>query len=191
LDGTPSWIFEDKTFPFYPIGTEEFSLPDSTENFDYWISFQEGSSVLSITREFNTNVLARGEFLTVSIVVENTGNTVFTEAIIRDVLPIEAGIFQLVGGIASTTIENLHPDDNVTLEYTVMALQAGVYEYPAVVAVGLDLFSSQYTFTSSTESITIGSGLIPSELTLIGIVVAIIVIFIILLILYRFRRRIF
>ncbi|MFX1508767.1 MAG: hypothetical protein ACFFBR_00540 [Promethearchaeota archaeon] len=191
LNGTPTWVFEDKPFPFYPIGTEEYSLSDSTEDFEYWISFQEGSSVLSITRELSTNVLNRGDLLTVRIIVENTGNTIFTEAIIRDVVSIETGVFQLVSGIASTTIQDLHPGENVTLEYTAMALQAGIYEYPSVIIVGFDVFSSQHTFTSMTESITIGSGLIPSELSLIGIVVAIIIIFIILLILYRFRRRIF
>ncbi|MFX1565297.1 MAG: hypothetical protein ACFFCH_04845 [Promethearchaeota archaeon] len=191
VNGTPAWIFEDKTFPFYPISSEEYPLSDSTKDFEYWISYQEASSVLSISREFSTNAVNRGDLLTVNIFVENTGNTIFTQAVIRDVIPIENGVFQLVEGIASITIQHLQPGENITLEYTVMALQTGIYEYPAVVAIGIDLFNSQYAFTSTTESITIGGGLIPSELTLIGIAVVIIVIFIVLLILYRFRRRIF
>ncbi len=191
LAGTPDWAFEGITFPYYPVGVEEYLFADSAQEFDYTISFQEGSSVLAITREFSTNVLNRGDILTVKITVENTGNTYFSTTTVRDVIAIETGIFELVGGVASKTEFDLQPGENVTLEYTAMALVAGIYEYPAVQAAGIDVFYSQNTFLGTTESITVGNGLTPNEITLIGIAVAVIVIIIILLILYRFRRRIF
>jgi len=191
LGGTPDWVFEDTTFPHYPIGVEEYVFDEDTEHFDYLISFQEGSSVLVITREFSANVLNRGDLLSVKITVENTGNTHFSDVVISDITSIEKGVFQLVHGIASTHVFDLQPSENVTLEYMAMALQSGIYEYPMVQAVGIDVFSGQYTFISTSESITIGSGLTPNEISLIGGIITVIVIVIILLILYRFRRRIF
>jgi hypothetical protein len=191
LEGSPELAFGDTVFPWYPIGVEAFGFSDETSEFDYTIRFQEGSSVLSVDREFSSTIINRGDYLSVRIVVENIGNTIFSEATVRDVIPIETGVFQLISGAASMTVFNLQPGENVTLEYTVMALASGIYEYPEVQIVGTDVFSAQYTFTSSTQQFTIGSGLIPNEVTLIGLVVALIIIVVILLILYRFRRRIF
>ncbi|MFX1575663.1 MAG: hypothetical protein ACFFCF_00665 [Promethearchaeota archaeon] len=191
LDGTPEWVFENISFPYYPLGVEEYQFSDSNQEFDYTISFQPGSSVLAITREFSTNVLNRGDSLNVKITVVNTGNTYFSTATISDVLAIETGIFQLTSGKASTTVINLQPGENVTLEYSAMALVAGIYEYPGVQALGIDVFFEQTTFQSMSESITINNGLIPSEVTLIGIAVVVVIIIIVILIIYRFRRRIF
>ncbi|MFX1318025.1 MAG: hypothetical protein ACFE9D_04120 [Promethearchaeota archaeon] len=191
LEGSPEIAFEGTVFPFYPIGVEAFGFSDETSEFDYTIRFQEGSSILSVTREFSTTTINRGDLISVRVVVENTGNTIFSQATVRDVIAIETGVFQLVSGLASMTAFNLQPGDNVTLEYSVMALASGVYEYPAVQIVGIDVFSQQCTFTSSTQSLTIGNGLTPNEITLIGLGVGVIIIVVILLILYRFRRRIF
>ena len=191
LSGTPETAFEEIIFPHYPIGVEEYLFTDTPEDFDYSITFQEGSSVLTISRELSTTTLNRGDVLSVRIVVENTGNTFFSEVTIRDVIAIETGVFELVGGLASRTVTSLMPGENVTLEYTAMALVTGIYEYPGVQVAGIDVFSSQATFTGTSQSITIGTGLTPNEVTLIGIVAATIIIIIVLLILYRFRRRIF
>ncbi len=191
LEGSPDWAFEGIIFPYYPVGEEEYLFTESAQNFDYFISFQEGSSVLAITREFSTNVLNRGELLFITITVVNTGNTYFSTVAVRDVIAIETGIFELVSGVASITVNDLQPAENITLQYTVMALASGIYDYPAVQVVGIDAFFSQKTFLGSTESITLGSGLTPDELTLFGIAVTLFIIIIILLILYRFRRRIF
>jgi hypothetical protein len=191
LDGSPDLAFGETIFPYYPIGVESFGFSSDTTEFDYTISFQEGSSVLSIWREFSTTVINRGNILNVRIVVENTGNTIFSEATVRDVIPIETGVFQLVSGEAAITVFNLQPGENVTLDYAAMALVSGIYEYPEVQVLGTDVFSRQNTFTSTTQSLTIINGLTPNELTLIGIAVAIIIIVVIILILYRFRRRIF
>ena len=191
LSGTPETAFEEIIFPHYPIGVEEYLFTDTPEDFDYSITFQEGSSVLTISRELSTTTLNRGDVLSVRIVVENTGNTFFSEVTIRDVIAIETGVFELVGGLASRTVTSLMPGENVTLEYTAMALVTGIYEYPGVQVAGIDVYSSQATFTGTSQSITIGAGLTPNEVTLIGIVAATIIIIIVLLILYRFRRRIF
>jgi hypothetical protein len=191
LDGSPDSAFEGITFPYYPIGVEEYQFTELMEEFDYTISFQEESSVLAITREFSTTVLNRGDILDVRITVVNTGNTIFTSATIRDILAIETGVFQLVEGTASISVANLEPGENVTLEYSAMALVAGTYEYPAVQAEGINNFDNQNIFQGTTESLTIGQGLTPNEVSLIGIAAATIIIIIILLILYRFRRRIF
>ena len=191
LDGSPEAAFEGITFPYYPIGIEEYLFTDSMEEFDYTISFQEESAVLTITREFSTTVLNRGDTVAVRIVVENTGNTIFSTATITDITAIETGVFQLVEGTASTTVTNLKPGENVTLEYSVMALVAGTYEFPAVEVQGTNNFANQYTYLGTTESLTIGNGLTPNEVTLLGIGAAVIIIVVILLILYRFRRRIF
>ena len=72
-----------------------------------------------------------------------------------------------------------------------MALVAGTYEYPAVQVAGINNFDNQNLFQGLTESLTIGQGLTPNEVSLIGIAAATVIIVIILLILYRFRRRIF
>ena len=104
---------------------------------------------------------------------------------------MEDGIFLLLVGTASTTVYDLQAGENATVEYAVMAIVEGSYEYPAVRVSGVDLFSDQYTFTSTTESLTITSGLLASETLLIQIGVIIVIIAIIGLILYRFRRRIF
>jgi hypothetical protein len=191
LDGSPESAFEGIIFPYYPIGVEEYQFTDLLQEFDYTISFQEESSVLAITREFSTTVLNRGDTLTVRITVVNTGNTIFSTTTIHDVLAIEAGVFQLVGGTASTSVANLEPGENVTLEYSAIALVAGTYEYPAVQVTGINNFDNQNTFQGTTESLTIGQGLTPNEVSLIGIAAATVIIIIILLILYRFRRRIF
>jgi len=191
LEGTPEIAFEGTIFPFYPIGVEAFGFSDETSEFDYTIRFQEGASILTVTREFSTTIFNRGDLLSVRVLVENTGNTIFSQVTVRDVIGIETGIFQLVSGLASTTAFNIQPGDNVTLEYTLMALASGVYEYPAAQIVGIDVFSQQRTFASSTQSFTIGNGLTPNEITLIGLGAGLIIIVVILLILYRFRRRIF
>ena len=191
LDGSPESVFGGITFPYYPIGVEEYQFTDIMEEFDYTISFQEESASLTITREFSTNVLNRGGTLAVRIIVVNTGNTIFSTATISDVAAIEAGVFQLVEGTASLTVSNLDPGENVTLEYSAMALVAGIYDYPAVQVQGINNFDNQNTFEGTTEPLTIGNGLTPNEVSLIGIGAAVIIIVVILGVLYRFRRRIF
>ncbi len=191
LNGTPIDIFENTTFPYYPIGVEEYNFDEFVREFDYTVWFNEGTSTMSVTRDFSTNSLNRGELLTVRITIRNTGNTPFSEVTISDIQAITTGMFQLVSGTASATVTNLHPGENVTLEYTSMALISGIFDYPSVEIVGIDLFANQYVFVSSTEPITIGSGLTPSELLVIEITIVAIIIVIIIIILYRFRRRIF
>jgi hypothetical protein len=191
LDGSPDLAFEDISFPYYPIGIEEYSFTTSSQEFDYTISFQEGTSALTINREFSITELNRGNLLTATITVVNTGNTYFSTLAVRDVIAIETGIFKLISGVASKTVTNLQPGENVTFEYTAMALVTGIYEYPAVQAIGTDVFYGQSTFAGTTESITVSNGLTPDEVNLIVLSIAAVVIIIIILILYRFRRRIF
>ena len=190
-NGLPVDIFENESFPYFPIGTEEYDFNLSPQDFEYTVWFQAPISALAVSREVNTNLLRRGDTLLVEITVINTGDVPFSQVIINDLQAIEEGIFQLVGGAASTTVFSLPAGENETLEYTVMAIVEGSYEYPAVRVIGVDYFSDQYTFTSTTESLTITGGLLSSETLLIQIGVIIIVIAIIGLILYRFRRRIF
>lgn len=190
-NGLPADIFENTTFPYFPIGTEEYDFNSIPRDFEYTIWYQESTSVLQVSREINTNLLRRGDNLIVKITVINTGDVPFSQVIINDLQAIEDGIFQLTGGTASTTIFDLQAGANVTIEYEVMAIVEGSYEYPAARVGGIDLFSDQYTFTSTTENLTITSGLLISETLLIQIGVVIIIIAIIGLLLYRFRRRIF
>ncbi len=190
-DGLPVERFENATFPYFPIGVEEYNFNRNPQDFDYTVWFKVPTSALLVSREMNTSVLRRGDTLTVEITVINTGDVPFSQVIINDLQAIEEGIFQLTGGAASATVFDLPAEENVTLEYTVMAIVEGSYEYPAVRVIGVDFFSDQYTFTSTTESLTITSGLLASETLLIQIGVIIIIIAIIGLILYRFRRRIF
>ncbi|MFX1301423.1 MAG: hypothetical protein ACFFDE_10880, partial [Promethearchaeota archaeon] len=190
-DGLPAETFENATFPYFPIGVEEYVFNLNPRAFDYTVWFQIPSSALVVSRAMNTNLLRRGDALTVEITVINTGDVPFSQVIINDLQAIEDGFVQLAGGAASATIFDLPAGENVTLEYTVVAIVEGSYEYPAVRVIGVDYFSDQYTFTSTTESLTITSGLLASEILLIQIGVVIIIITIIGLILYRFRRRIF
>jgi hypothetical protein len=190
-NGLPVEIFENDPFPYFPIGIEEYDFNLNPQDFEYTVWFQESISALVVSREINTHLLRRGDTLFVEITVINTGDVPFSQVIINDLQAIEDGIFQLAGGAASDTVFNLQAGENVTLEYAVMAIVEGSYEYPAVRVGGVDFFSDQYTFASTTESLIITSGLLPSETLLIQIGVILIIIAIISLILYRFRRRIF
>lgn len=191
LNGTPADVFESVVFPYYPVGVEEYWISADVTEFDYAIWFRESNSVLAVTREFSTIALNRGDILGVKITVVNTGDTPFNQVVVSDVESIETGMFQLVSGVASATASNLAPGANLTFEYTAIALVSGVYEYPAVGVAGTNLFFDQFTFSSPPQTLTIGSGLTPSEVTLIGVGVVIIIIIVIALLLYRFRRRLF
>ncbi len=191
LNGTPTDVFTEKVFPYYPIGIEEYSFVTTQRDFDYRIWYIEPESSLTITREFSTTALNRGDLLSIKITVINTGDVPFNQIIVSDVQAIETGIFQLVEGVASKQVFDLQTGANTTLEYTARAQVTGLYDYPAVYVAGIDFFTAQHIFTSSTETLTIGNGLLPSEVGLIQIGIVIIIITIALILLYRFRRRIF
>jgi hypothetical protein len=190
-NGLPTDIFENSSFPYFPIGVEEYDFNLSPKDFEYTIWYEEPTSQLVVSREMNTQLLRRGDTLIVTITVINSGDVPFSQVIINDLQAIEEGVFQLTSGAASTTVFNLEAGANVTLEYAAMAIVEGSYEYPAVRVGGTDLFSNQYTYSTTAENLTITSGLLISETLLIQIGVVIIIIVIIGLILYRFRRRIF
>ncbi len=190
-DGSPASAFVNKIFPYFPIGDEIYDFNETEQEFDYNVWYKEPISDISISREVTPTGLNRGGLIAVTITVINTGDVPFAEIIVGDVIAIETGMFQLVSGTASIRVFNLEPGANITLEYTAIALVTGVYDYPAVQVAGIDMFSNQFTFTSTSQSLTIGNGLTPNEIVLIQIAVALIIIVVVLLVLYRFRRRIF
>ncbi|MFX0167729.1 MAG: hypothetical protein ACFE89_08465 [Candidatus Hodarchaeota archaeon] len=199
VNGTPAEVLNNGIFPWFPIGVEIYDFTSVQQNFNYTIWFREPISTLAIARSFIQNsvksptisALVRGEQVSVEITVSNTGDVPFDQIHIQDVQSIEEGMFQLIGGSISLQVETLKPGENVTIEYTVMAITAGVYEYPEASVVGIDIFYDQYNVQTSAFSITIGNGLLPSELTLIQVGVGFIIIVVVILLLYRFRYRIF
>ena len=199
INGTPTEATNNGIYPWFPIGDEVHDFTDVERTFNYTIWYREPISALTIARTFLTNAgpsstissILRGEQITAQITVTNIGDTRFNQILIQDIQGIEDGMFQLIQGSASIQVENLDPGENSTIQYTIIATTAGQYEFPEATAVGTDLFFEQYSYQTSSFSIIIGNGILPSELVLIQLGIASIVIVVIILVLYRFRHRFF
>ncbi|MFX1561804.1 MAG: hypothetical protein ACFFDP_00660 [Promethearchaeota archaeon] len=192
INATPTDFYSGINFPYFPIGQETFSLSEIIEyNFDMIVWFCQPISGINLERQLSTTSLARGQIITVTVTATNTGNLTLSNLYINDLDGILSGFFTLVSGNASMFKPILEAGSNVTMEYSMMAIQSGSIDLAAAIVTAIDILQNEFTEFTGTALINISAGLLPSEIQLSLISIGAVIAFIICLILYRFRRRIF
>jgi hypothetical protein len=190
LNGTPPSLYPGIVFPYFPIGEEVFSVIGQTSQpFDLTIHFYQPTSSLTITRQLGRTDLLRGEFLEVTVTVINTGNLSMFNIILEDTGGILSGIFALVAGSASTVQARLDPAESLTLQYVLMPLLTGTAELPPARVSAVDFLQNEIIRTTTAASITIGAGMLPSEVTLLSVGVGILVALLVVTVLFICHRR--
>lgn len=192
VNATPTDFYSEISYPYFPIGEETFNLSEIIEyDFDMTIWYYQPNTGLSFDRDISNTDLARGQIITVTVTVINTGNLSFSDVFINDLGGILSGFFTLVAGNASLSKHTLSAGSSLTMEYSIMAIQSGSFELPAATVTATDILQNEFALSTGTTLINIIAGLLPSEVQLVIIFAGIIIALISILILYRFRRRIF
>jgi len=192
INATPTDFYSEINFPYFPIGQETFSLSEIIEyDFDMTVWYCQPVSGISLERELSTTNMARGQIIIVTLTATNTGNLSLSNVYINDIDGILSGFFTLVSGNASMLKTRLEAGSNITMEYSMMAIQSGSIDLPAAIVTATDILQNEFTKSTGTTLINISAGLLPGEVQLLIISAGVVVTLIICLILYRFRRRIF
>lgn len=190
LNATPSSLYPGISFPYFPIGEEVFTVTTSaTQPFDLTVHFCQPVSGLSITRQLSRTDLLRGEILEVTVTVTNTGNLSMSDVAAEDAGGILSGIFALVTGSVSTFQPRLGAGQSFTMKYAVMALQTGTAELPPAHVSAVDILQNEFVRTTAAAFVTIGVGMLPSEVTLLFAGMVFLVVLLVLVALYVWRRR--
>lgn len=190
LGATPSTLYPGISFPYFPIGEEVFTIAaPASQPFDLTVHFRQPVSDLSITRQLSRTDLLRGEILEVRITVVNTGNLSMSDVVVEDLGGILSGIFALVTGSVSTVQPSLGAGQSLTMTYAVMALLTGTAELPPAHVSAVDLLQNEFVRTTAAASVTIGVGMLPSEVALLLTGVALLVALLVLVVFYVWRRR--
>lgn len=190
LNATPSTLYPGISFPYFPIGEEVFTVAaPASQPFDLTVHFRQPVSGLSITRQLSRTDLLRGEILEVTVTVVNTGNLSMSDVVVEDLGGILSGIFALVTGSVSTVQPRLGAGQSLTMKYAVMALLTGTAELPPARVSAVDLLQNEFVRTTAAASVTIGVGMLPSEVTLLLAGVTLLVALLVLVVLYVWRRR--
>jgi hypothetical protein len=123
------------------------------------------------------------------VTVINTGNLSMFNIILEDTGGILSGIFALVAGSASTVQARLDPAESLTLQYVLMPLLTGTAELPPARVSAVDFLQNEIIRTTTAASITIGAGMLPSEVTLLSVGVGILVALLVVTVLFICHRR--
>jgi uncharacterized repeat protein (TIGR01451 family) len=189
LNATPSALFPGISFPYFPIGEEVFTVTTSNKSFDLTVVFRQPVSGLSISRQLSRTELARGEVLEVTVTVINTGNLSMSDVFVEDTGGILSGVFALVAGSLSTFQPSLAAGQNITLTYAIMALQTGTAAMPPARASAVDMFQNEFVCTTPSAYLTIGAGMLPSEVALLSAGVVFLVALLVVVAIYVWYRR--
>ncbi|MFX1474315.1 MAG: hypothetical protein ACFFCO_02400 [Promethearchaeota archaeon] len=188
-NATPSYLYPNVSFPQFPIGEEYFVINETDQDFDLLIKFRQSTGGLEITRNISSNSIARGQTVVINVTFFNTGTRPLYNIEVRDLSSILSGAFDLVSGSASLVLSSLAAGESVTMQYVLMALQQGTFILEGAEISATDVLDYEYFRSTSTDTITVGAGLLSSEIFLMIIAVGFIVLVIILVILrWRFRR---
>ncbi len=188
-NATPSHLYPNITFPYFPIGEEVFYVNETDQDFDIVVRYQQSTGGLDITREVISETVARGQTIVVNVTFTNTGSRPFHNIYLNDLSSLLSGAFALVSGSASLNHPYLAGGESVSMEYVLMALQQGVFQLEGAEITATDVLQDEYYRSTSADTITVSAGLLPSEINLIIVAVGIVVlIIVILLVRWRLRR---
>ncbi len=189
FNATPSHLYPGITFPHFPIGEEKYYINENNQDFDIVIKFQQSTGGLDIIREVvSGNTIARGQTVVVNVTFTNTGSRPLHDIFVSDLSSLLSGAFALASGSASLDHPYLAGGESVTMQYVLIALQPGVFEFEGAEITATDVLQNDYFRSTSAVTITVGAGLLSSEITLIIIAVGIVAIVIVIL-LVRWRLR--
>jgi hypothetical protein len=189
FNATPSHLYPNVSFPQFPLGEEKFYIGEPDQDFDIVIRFQQSTGGLEITRSVDPTNLARGQTLVVNVTFVNTGTRPLHDIIVEDLSGILSGAFVLISGSASLNLPYLAGGESVSMVYVLMALQPGVWQLEGAEITATDILQDGYHRSTDGTAVTVGTGLLSSEITLLFIAVGIVALIIVIIVVrWRLRR---
>jgi len=193
VNATPDSIYANTSFPIFPIGCNTFDFNEEVEqDFDLAFWFRRATAGISISREVSATSLQRGQVVTVIVTVENMGDLPLFDVTVSDLSGILSGAFVLVEGSASLFCPRLESGESLIMEYAMMAVQVGQVVLDGATVTARDLLAGEHVASTGDVTVSIGSGLLASEVLLIaggaGAAVALVVLLILARLLRRWRR---
>ena len=188
LNGTPSHLYPGVTFPQFPIGEDYYYLNETDQDFDLVIRFRQSTGGLSIIREVSSSSIARGQTVVINVTFVNTGTRPLHDIYVDDLSSILCGAFAMVSGSASLVKSYLAGGEAFSMQYVLVALQQGVFQFDGAEITATDILQNAYFRSTSTITITVVAGLLSSEISLIIIAIGFVAL-VIIIILLRWRLR--